>query len=259
MQPNECISDLEEINKKQREEIAELRRLNRLKSEFLASISHDLRTPLNAIIGFADIMLQGIDGPLTEQALTDAEAILKSGQHLLRMLNDVLDMAKIESGRLNVTCSALDVPTAFDDINRAIYPLLQENPIDVLMNINANLPKIWADPLHFKQIMVNLIGNAIRFTKEGCVIVGAELGTNEMIHFYVQDTGIGISKEKQESIFDHYSQVGERRQRSHYGTGMGLSIAKKLVEMHKGKIWLESVVGEGSTFYVALPLTKDNM
>ena len=242
------------LSREQEKTIVRLRDVDKLKSNFLASMSHELRTPLNSIIGFADILLQGIDGELSENAITDITAIYNSGKHLLALINDILDMSKIEAGRMELVQNALEVPQLFDDVSASVSSLLKDKPVELVQRLAPDLPPIWADPLRISQVLINLVSNAIKFTEEGSVTLGAELFGNKLMHIYVRDTGIGIPKDKFDLVFEHFRQVDARSNRKYQGTGMGLAISKQLVELHGGEMWLESEEGEGSTFHFTVPL-----
>ncbi len=245
------------LSREQEKTIVRLRDVDKLKSNFLASMSHELRTPLNSIIGFADILLQGIDGELSENAITDITAIHNSGKHLLALINDILDMSKIEAGRMELARDALVVPQLFQDVSASVSSLLTNKPVEIVHRVAPDLPPILADPLRISQVLINLVSNAIKFTEEGSVTLGAELFGNKLMHIYVSDTGIGIPKDKFDLVFEHFRQVDARNNRKYQGTGMGLAIAKQLVELHGGEMWLESEEGVGSTFHFTIPLAKD--
>ncbi len=245
------------LSREQAKTIIRLRDVDRLKSNFLASMSHELRTPLNSIIGFADILLQGIDGELSENAITDITAIHNSGKHLLALINDILDMSKIEAGRMELVQNAVNVPELFTEVSASVSSLLTDKPVELVQAVAPGVPDIWADPLRISQVVINLVSNAIKFTEEGQVTLGAERYGPKLVHLYVQDTGIGIPEDKFGLVFEHFRQVDARNNRKYQGTGMGLAIAKQLVELHGGEMWLESEVGQGSTFHFTIPLAAD--
>jgi PAS domain S-box-containing protein len=240
--------------------INELRELDRLKSQFLANMSHELRTPLNSIIGFSRVILKGIDGPISELQEQDLNAIYNSGQHLLRLINDILDLSKIDAGKMEL---------AFDDVNLAellqsVIPtaagLLKDKPIELKQNISADIPILRADSMRIRQVMINLLSNAAKFTEKGSITVDARVQTNtenqpEVI-IKVIDTGAGIAPADQTKLFQPFSQVDASPTRKTGGTGLGLSISRRLVELHGGHIDVSSEVGKGSTFFFTLPLPK---
>jgi signal transduction histidine kinase len=243
------------LSQEQEKTIVKLRSVDRLKSEFLTSMSHELRTPLNSIIGFADILLQGIDGPLNEQATTDITAIHNSGKHLLALINDILDLSKIEAGRMELACSPLSIDHTFNDVAASVSSLLTKKPVDLKIALSDEMPAIWADSLRLRQILINLVSNAIKFTEEGFVTMKAELlDEQNMLQISVSDTGIGIPEDKFNLVFEHFRQVDARTNRKYQGTGMGLAIARQLAELHGGRMWLDSTLGQGTTFYFTIPL-----
>jgi signal transduction histidine kinase len=218
-------------------------------------MTHELRPPLNSIIGFADILLQGIDGPLNEQATTDITAIHNSGKHLLALINDILDLSKIEAGRMELACSPLSIDHTFNDVAASVSSLLTKKPVDLKIALSDEMPAIWADSLRLRQILINLVSNAIKFTEEGFVTMKAELlDEQNMLQISVSDTGIGIPEDKFNLVFEHFRQVDARTNRKYQGTGMGLAIARQLAELHGGRMWLDSTLGQGTTFYFTIPL-----
>lgn len=246
------------LSREQDKTIVRLRDIDHLKSNFLTSMSHELRTPLNSIIGFADILLQGIDGDLSENATTDITAIHNSGKHLLALINDILDMSKIEAGRMELAHTALDVPQLFEDVSASVSSLFSGQPVELAHQFAVpDLPPIWVDPLRISQVLINLVSNAVKFTDEGTVTLSAELFGNKLMHISVSDTGIGIPKDKFELVFEQFRQVDSRNNRKYQGTGMGLAISKQLVELHGGEMWLESEMGQGSTFHFTVPIAEE--
>jgi signal transduction histidine kinase len=245
------------LSEEQEKTIVQLRDVDRLKSEFLTSMSHELRTPLNSIIGFADILLQGIDGPLDEQALTDINAIHNSGKHLLALINDILDLSKIEAGRMELAHSALSISDVFAEVTGSVSSLLTKKPVDLIVDVPEMLPRVWADPLRLSQVLINLVSNAIKFTEEGSVTMKAWARDDNLVEISVSDTGIGIPEDKFDLIFEHFRQVDSRTNKKFQGTGMGLAIARQLVELHGGEMWLESVVGKGATFTFTIPVAPE--
>jgi len=236
--------------------VERLRELDHLKSDFLANMSHELRTPLNSILGFTDVMLLGIDGELTEQMQNDLGLIEKNGKHLLGLINDVLDMAKIESGRMRLGVDVFELRELLSEAIELSSSLAREKGTMVEMEMPEEQSIIIrADRIRLKQVLINLLGNGIKFTEEGRVWVSAQ-SREEWVRIEVQDTGLGIPKEKLEMIFESFSQVDTTTTRKVGGTGLGLPISRSLVEMHGGRLWAESpgIPGEGSTFIIELPL-----
>ena len=237
----------------------------RAKSQFLANMSHELRTPLNAIIGFSELFYDQIAGPLNPKQLQFADSILTSGRHLLQLINDILDLAKIEAGHLELEYSTVDVPTLLSNIQGIIQSLALKKNITVNTSLHEDLPALTIDEAKLKQILYNLLSNAVKFTPEGGTVTisgsvelesATDPASTECLHLRVSDTGIGIRPEDQERIFGEFEQVDSSYGRMQQGTGLGLSLTRRLVEMHGGRIWIESsgIEGQGSTFHVALPL-----
>jgi signal transduction histidine kinase len=236
--------------------VAQLRELDRLKSSFLANMSHELRTPLNSILGFADVILEELDGPLTENMNNDLKLIQKNGQHLLHLINDVLDMAKIESGKMNLAIEKFNLHEIIEEVTSITSPLASEKNLALFVEPESDREvDINADRTRLRQVMINLVNNAIKFTEKGRIAI---LVTREGDHVLirVKDTGIGIPPEQLEAVFQEFVQVDTSTTRKVGGTGLGLPISRRLIEMHGGRLWAESsnVNGEGSSFYVVLPI-----
>ncbi len=243
--------------------VMEMREIDRLKSQFLANMSHELRTPLNSIIGFSRVILKGIDGTITELQQQDLTAIYNSGQHLLGLINDVLDLAKIEAGKMELAFDEVNIADLINSVASTTSGLIKDKPIKFVKNIQQDLPPVRADAIRVRQIMINLISNAAKFTEAGDIVLDAHLqsgpaGRAEIL-ISVTDTGPGITAEDQAKLFQAFSQVDDSPTRKTGGTGLGLSISQQLVQMHGGQIGVHSVVGKGSTFYFTLPVyrTKD--
>jgi GAF domain-containing protein len=227
------------------------------KSEFLASMSHELRTPLNAIIGFSDVLLQGMFGETNEKQTEYLRDILASGQHLLSLINDILDLSKIEAGRMDLDVEAFDLPTAIDDAMLLMRERAGRRGITLERHVDERVGEIRADQRKVKQVLLNLLSNAVKFTPEGGRIdvrVGLANGTAEIS---VTDTGIGIAPEDHDAVFEEFRQVGAADKKAE-GTGLGLALCRKFVELHGGRIWVTSRVGVGSTFTFSLPLVPTN-
>ncbi|MFQ6099769.1 MAG: GAF domain-containing protein [Anaerolineae bacterium] len=230
-----------------------LAEVDRLKSQFLANMSHELRTPLNSIIGFSRVILKEIDGPLTDMQRTDLQAVYDSGQHLLRLINDILDISKIEAGKMELSFEAVDLKEAIEGVMATAIALVKDKPIELQQSIPEDLPKVRGDERRIRQVLLNLVSNAEKFTEAGFIRVEAEASSTE-VTISVADSGIGIAPEKLDSIFDPFIQVDASTTRRAGGTGLGLSITREFVEMHGGRIWVESGLGKGSTFYFTLPI-----
>ncbi|MBI3173222.1 MAG: PAS domain S-box protein [Chloroflexi bacterium] len=236
--------------------LTQLRELDRLKSSFLANMSHELRTPLNSILGFADVMLEELDGPLTENMQTDLALIQKNGKHLLHLINDVLDMAKIEAGKMNLSLERFNVQDILEDVTSITQPLANSKSLAVFIEADSDRNvDITADRTRIRQVMLNIVNNAIKFTEAGWVSIHAGRNDDRVL-ICVRDTGISIPPENLETIFQEFTQVDTSSTRKTGGTGLGLPISRRLVEMHGGRLWAESsgVEGEGSTFFVELPI-----
>lgn len=241
------------------EAVEEMRELDRVKSQFLANMSHELRTPLNSVIGFSRVILKGIDGPINDVQQQDITAIYNSGMHLLNMINEILDLSKIDAGKMELQIEELSIS---DIINAAITNtsgLVKDKPIELVQKVPADLPLVKADEIRISQVVINLISNAIKFTEKGSITVEASMATTadkkpEML-VTVTDTGMGIAIEDQAKLFQRFSQVDDSPTRKTGGTGLGLSICRSLIELHGGRIGLESSeVGKGSKFFFTLPM-----
>jgi GAF domain-containing protein/DNA-binding response OmpR family regulator len=232
-----------------------LQELDRLKSQFLAHMSHELRTPLNSVIGFSEILMDGLVGELTPQQLECVENILASGEHLRALINDVLDFSKIEAGRMTLEMRAFDIEEWLEEVRKTVAPLVEKKSQALVVNLADNLPQLVADPIRIKQVLINLLSNASKFTPQGGQItLSCHMTDPDTMIFSVADTGIGIKPEEQEIIFEEFCQSSSVSAGETAGTGLGLTISKRLVEMHGGHIRLESEYGTGSTFSFLLPV-----
>ncbi|MBK9053625.1 MAG: GAF domain-containing protein [Chloroflexi bacterium] len=232
--------------------VARLAEADRLKTEFLASMSHELRTPLNSIIGFSQIMLKGMDGPLSEMQRQDIETIHTSGQHLLGIINNLLDLSKIEAGMMVLSPEEVDVKPLVEITLATLVGLTKEKPIRVYHTMPETLPPVLGDKTRLRQILLNLISNAAKFTDEGEIEIAAAYD-DQFVTLRVRDTGIGIAPEKQAEIFEQFTQLDNSNTRRYEGTGLGLPITKKLVELHNGTVSVQSQPASGSTFSFSIP------
>ena len=234
---------------------ARLRELDRLKDKFLATMSHELRTPLNSVIGLSEVLIQGMVGEMAPRQIKCAEDILSSGQHLLALINDILDLSKIEAGHMTLEPVTFEVANLLAEVQTAIAPLMEQKRQKLTVREAHGLPPLTADRFRIKQVLLNLLSNANKFTPaEGRIAVSCRLTDPGTIRFSVADTGIGIKPEDQKIIFQEFRQVNGSPGQEPTGTGLGLTISKRLVEIHGGRIWLESEHKRGATFSFSLPL-----
>ncbi len=231
----------------------QLERANRLKSEFLANVSHELRTPMNAIIGYSKLMLDGLDGELNSQQESDLQRVTTAADNLLSLINGLLDLSKIEAGRMEINVEELDVRPVIDDVLALVQPQSDAKELEVRSSVPLDLPTVLADRARFRQVLVNLVSNAVKFTDAGAVVISASTGDG-WVTVSVSDTGIGISKEAQAYIFDEFRQADASTTRRYGGTGLGLAISKRLVALHGGRIWVESGANGGSVFCFTVPV-----
>ena len=238
----------------QLQETAEqLKEVDRLKSQFLANMSHELRTPLNSIIGFSRVILKGIDGPLTDLQRTDLQAVYDGGQHLLGLINDILDISKIEAGKMELTFENVDLRDIVKGVMSTAIALVKDKPVELQQELPPDLPTIRGDARRIRQVLLNLVSNASKFTEEGYIRVEIDPHPTEII-ISVADSGVGIPPDKMDMIFEPFTQADASTTRRVGGTGLGLSISKRFAEIHGGRIWVESELDVGSTFYVAFPI-----
>ncbi len=234
-----------------------LQELDRLKSQFLASMSHELRTPLNSIIGFSEILIDGLVGEMPPGQKECVRDIHSSGEHLLALINDVLDLSKIEAGRMTLEPTTFDVTELMLEVKKTVVPLIEKKSQVLTVEQAENLPLLTADHIRIRQVLINLLSNAYKFTPiEGQITLSCRLADPATILFSVTDTGIGIKLEDQELIFEEFRQADDMVAQEITGTGLGLSISKRLVEMHGGRIWVESEYKHGATFSFRLPLAS---
>jgi signal transduction histidine kinase len=232
---------------------AQLEAASRHKSEFLANMSHELRTPLNAIIGFSEILAEKMFGDINEKQTEYLQDILESGRHLLSLINDILDLSKIEAGRMELELAEFDLPSAIENALILVRERASRRGIRLGSTVDERLGRIDGDERKVKQVLLNLLSNALKFTPEGGRIeVGARLD-GAVVEVSVVDTGIGIAPEDQAAVFEEFRQVGTADKKAE-GTGLGLALSRKFIELHGGRIWVKSQLGAGSTFAFTLPL-----
>jgi signal transduction histidine kinase len=260
---NQMSRELQRLVDEQREAATELRRLNdrlelasRAKSEFLANMSHELRTPMNAILGFTELLLDGLYGDVPDELREPLADIQTNGRHLLRLINDVLDLSKIEAGRMELSVDDYAPAEVLEAVRSSLRSLAAEKGLEFAVRVERELPIARGDGKRITQCLLNLAGNALKFTRQGQVDIDVSLADG-WLTFKVTDTGIGIPKDEVENIFAEFRQVDTTITREYGGTGLGLSITKRLVELHGGRIGVESELGHGSTFFFTVPLHAD--
>ncbi len=234
----------------------EIERANRQKSDFLARMSHELRTPMNAIVGFSDLLAEQSEGPLGESYLRFVGHIRQGARHLLDLINDYLDLSKIEAGRVELAPARFPAQDALQEVLPVIRPLAEVKKIELRSDVPADVT-VLADRTRFKQILYNLLSNAVKFTPEGGQVWVETSRAGERLAFTVSDTGLGIAPEEHASIFEQFHQVGTTTKGVREGTGLGLAITRRLVELHGGTIGVESELGKGSRFTFTLPVPAD--
>jgi signal transduction histidine kinase/DNA-binding response OmpR family regulator len=240
--------ELEEAN-------ARLQEFDRLKDQFLANMSHELRTPLNSIIGFSDVLMKGQMGEMSSSQRQCVENILASGEHLLTLINDILDLSKIEAGRMTLEPTTFSVSELLAEVRMTVTPLIERKSQTLKIDVSDGLPSLTADRFRVKQVLLNLLSNANKFTPvQGCITVSCRLTDPGVMLFSVTDSGMGIKPEDQEIIFERFRQAGGSSTQGVAGTGLGLAISKRLVEMQDGRICVESEYGHGATFSFSLPV-----
>jgi signal transduction histidine kinase len=231
----------------------ELQEANRMKSQFLANMSHELRTPLNSIIGYTQLVVNGTYGALNDTQRDRLEKVIRNGHNLLTLINDVIDLNRIETGRFTLERGPVDTYALLTSVADTIAPMAAPKGLRITRDFDE-VPPIYADEQRTRQIITNIVANAVKFTHEGGVTVRAR-ADNDMVRFEISDTGIGIAQEQYEMVFVEFEQLDNSPTREYEGSGLGMAITKRLVEKHGGRIWLESAPGQGTTFYVTLPIS----
>jgi signal transduction histidine kinase len=226
-----------------------------LKSAFLATMSHELRTPLNSIIGFTGILMKEKPGPLNDEQKKQLSMVQSSARHLLTLINDVLDISKIEAGQLKINYQNFNLPDLINKVVESNKPFAEKKNLGITVSIDKNINKFTSDNLRMQQILLNLVNNAIKFTETGTINIKCE-SVGNYVRIQITDTGIGIENDKIDQLFKPFTQIDTGLLRKYEGTGLGLSICKKLIELLNGKIEVESRFGSGSTFTVTLPVKE---
>jgi len=252
------------IEKLERDKM-ELRELDKLKSAFLANMSHELRTPMNTIIGYTEALLDSVDGPINAEQEKSLGKVKQSSKHLLKLIDDVLDVSRLESAKVKLVVTEIDLKALIKTVIPSFESLIREKGLSLSLTIDETLPPVYGDEGKIKQILINLLSNAVKFTHRGGIIITAHPSDADRTHgvqplfmeICIADTGIGIREDDLRKIFENFMQIDFTLVRQYEGTGLGLSIAKGMVELHKGKIWTTSKYGEGSTFCFTLPLQKE--
>ncbi|HEY95151.1 MAG TPA: PAS domain S-box protein [Dehalococcoidia bacterium] len=253
IQADQLIQQQQELVEKNRE----IERANQMKSEFLASMSHELRTPLNAVIGFSELMLDGITGDINDEQRECLNDILNSGQHLLELINDVLDLSKVEVGKMEFKPVELDVSDVINEAVQTVKSLLDQKEHSVNVNVEEGISRIYADKSRLRQVLLNLLSNATKFTHKGGKLEVTAATKNGRCLIGVKDNGIGIKKEDQEKIFEVFTQAETMEDETPKGTGLGLTLTRQFLAAMDGEIWVESEYGKGSTFFFTIPFTGD--
>ena len=253
----EIENGLEKAHEELKELARALKRTAQVKSEFLANMSHELRTPLNSINGFSEVLYDETFGPLNEKQKKYVNNVLTSGKHLLLLINQILDMAKVEAGKMKLALSSLPMKSLLNEISLLVEDMVSKKKIEMLIEITEDLPNIEADDLKVKEIIYNLLSNAVKFTPEGGKIGMRAKKANPEIEITVWDTGVGIAPENMEKIFEGFFRVDTPYSRVTEGTGLGLPLSKKLVELHGGKLSVESKgLNKGTSVRFTLPIVS---
>ena len=253
----QMLMRLSEQHSKLKETAEEAKNANSAKSTFLANMSHELRTPLNAIIGYGELILDDPGTSINDAHYNDLRKIVSAGHHLLHLINEILDLSKIEAGKLEVVAVDIDLPHMFNELSTTINPLVEKNNNQLIVECSPQVRQIHSDNMKVRQILINLLGNACKFTENGIISLKAEprsINSREYVSFSVADTGAGIKQDLIDSLFEPFTQGDPSPTKSHGGTGLGLSICHRLSVLLGGDITVTSVMGEGSTFTVTIPV-----
>jgi signal transduction histidine kinase len=254
---NEMLSALESSHAELLEKSEQLSTINQNQSDFLAHMSHELRTPLNAILGFSEMLQDGFLGDTNEEQRECLKDIEAGGRHMLLLINDVLDLSKIESGNITIDAKSLTLSTLVPAVIKDLKPLFAECSHEVTVDIEPDTPQVQGDPKILRQVLTNLLSNAIKFTPDGGNISVSVRRDTDYCRICVSDSGIGIQKEFREKVFHAFIQAESLPERPKQGTGLGLKICQQYIGLMGGKIWIESEYGKGSSFIFTLPIVSD--
>jgi len=260
-QNEELQSQSEELMAQQQELIEktiEVEKANQLKSDFLANMSHELRTPLNVIIGFSQLMIDEVPGKVNEEQRHCLNDVLSSSQYLLSVINEVLDLSKIESGKIELRLTNISLTEVIESLRNTIMPILVQKKQSLDIEIEEGLPQVYADKAKLRQVLLNLLTNAIKFTLDEGKLEIEAVRDSDWCQVSVIDNGIGIKKEDQERIFEPFTQINVLEGEEREGTGLGLALTKQLVEMCGGKIWVDTEYRKGSRFTFTIPLATSS-
>ena len=252
---HERTAELEQRSQELADTNVRLEEMSRHKSQFLANMSHELRTPLNSIIGYTKLILDGLEGDITEEQQKDLHTVYTNSKHLLELINDLLDLSRIEAGKTVLSYETFPISDLLSEVIPAIEQLAREKGLTLTYSVAPDIDNLYADKAKTRQVLINILGNAVKFTNEGSIKLNVADTDSDFI-FSVTDTGIGMKKEDLEAIFDSFKQVGPAQIAGYEGTGLGLAISKQFIEMQGGRIWAESELGKGSTVTFTLPKKK---
>jgi signal transduction histidine kinase len=265
MQLERLVTERTQLIARLEQDKMQLQELDKLKSAFLANMSHELRTPMNTIIGYTEALLDKVDGPVNSEQEKSLGKVKQGAKHLLKLIDDLLDVSRLESGRVTLSVTKVDLKALIESIMLLFEKIIRQKGLSLSLALDEILPPVYGDEVKIKQILTNLFSNAVKFTHAGGITVTARPSNQEknaegfpvFMEICISDTGIGIKEEDLGKIFGKFVQIDFTLVRQYEGTGLGLSIARGLVELHKGKIWASSTYGKGSTFCFTLPLKKE--
>jgi signal transduction histidine kinase len=250
-----ATADIAQQNELLRRQAIELEQASALKSQFLANMSHEFRTPLNAMLGYTSMLLQGVAGAVEPPVRRQLGRIESNGRHLLTIINEILDISRIEAGRMPLQVSRIKVPELISEVKAELEPIILRSKLSVVIDVPAEMRPVTTDRQKVKQIVLNLLSNALKFTHQGTITISARRHEHaRTLTVAVADTGIGIAPADQEKIFEDFRQIDNSPTRAYGGTGLGLSICRRLAQMLDGRIAVQSEMGKGSTFTLTLPI-----